>query len=446
MKLKRLFLASFAAFLFPFLSSCALLPFSPVMKNGKVELDFPSASAQPHKRHVPTSWHNLDAVTSLARRHYIRPGVDLKQCAGEETVQKIISATDEQVMAGLLNGVLTQCLDRYSFYKTSREAERESEGQWMPNVGLELAEMPAASGQMSVIVSGVVPESPAEVAGFREGDVVLGVGDTLLNNADAALHALAGNVGEAVTVAILREEQMHIIIFARRPFDVVPVSAYMFPNGAAYVKLDEVSAGSAAWLHIALKKMSERRPNGLILDLRKNPGGMEIFSAACMVSLFAADPMHLVATMQDRIGENPIWARECKKVFREWQWGEFAHFATEKKITVLVNENTASMAELIAADLQQLGAVVIGAKTYGKGSGYSVFHAKDDNGIIGELHLITDRVLAGEKKQQIEGIGVIPDIEISSEDYSEPLFLSERVPNPERDTQLRRAIEFLKAE
>ncbi|MBU6414907.1 PDZ domain-containing protein [Patescibacteria group bacterium] len=444
MKAKSLFLIFFVAF--PFLTSCASFPSAPFMKNGKVEFDFSSANIQPKKKYVPALWHNLDAVTSITRRHYFRPSVDLKQCAGKETVQKIISAPNEQAMAVLLNGVLKKCLDRYSFYKTSIEAEREQDGQWLVGVGLALAEVHAASGQTSIIVSGVVPESPAEVAGFREGDVVLGVGDTLLSNADAVTHALAGNIGDPVTIAILRNEKMHLLIFVRRPFDVVPISAYLFPNAIAYVKLDEVSAGSAAWLQVALKKMSERQPSSLILDFRNNPGGAEIFSAACIVSLFTNDPMYRVVTLQNRLGEDAVWARECKNIFREWQWGEFAQFAANKKLVALVNEHTAFMAELIAADLQQLGAVVIGTKTHGNGSGHSVFNAKDDNGLIGELHLITDQVLAGEKKQQIEGIGVIPDIEISAVDYSEPLFLSDRVPNPDRDQQLRKALELMNAE
>lgn len=444
MKVRRLFLL----FLFglPFLASCASISF-PHFGDGRIDFSSsPERNIQPVKKYVPTFWHNLDAITSIVRKYYIRPGVDLKQCAGEETVQKIISAPNEKTMADLLNDVLAQCLDQYSFYKTSGDAEREQNGQWLTSVGLELADVPVAGGQTNIIIVGVAPGSPAEAAGFLENDVVLGVGDALLHFADASMRALAGNVGEPVTVAILRGEKMHVVAFVRRPFDVMPVSAYMFPGGISYVKLDEVSAGPAAWTQIALQKMSGQQPNGLILDLRKNSGGREIFSVACIAGLFTRDPMYRVATLQSRIGENAVWARECKKEFREWSWGEFTRFAKKKKLIVLVNEDTASMAELVAADLQQLGAVVVGTKTYRKGSGYSVFNAKDDNGVIGELHLITDRVLAGEKRQPIEGIGVIPDIEISSENYSEPLFLSERVPNPERDSQLRKAIEFLKAE
>lgn len=431
---------------FPFSYSFALMPPSLKFKEGEFSILFEKDIPPPKKSYVPTSRHNLDAVSSVVRKNYIRPGVDLKQCAGEEAVQKIISAPNEQVMAELLNDVLARCLDRYSFYKTSSEAERERDGQWMSSVGIELAEVPAAGGQTSVIISGVVPDSPVETAGLLENDVVLGVGDSLVGNAGAAVRALAGNAGEAATVAVLRGGKTHIFIFARRPFDVIPISAYLFPEKIAYAKIYEESASAAAWLRIALKKMSEQEPSGLILDFRGNSGGMEIFSAACMVGLFVSDPMHRVATMHDRIGENPIWARECKKIFREWPQGEFSRFTANKKLAVLVNESTASMAELVVANLQQLGAIVIGAKTYGKGSGFSVFDKKDDNGILGQLHLITDQVLAGEKKQRIEGIGVIPDMETSSEDYSEPLFLSDRVPNPDRDPQLKKAIEFLKAE
>lgn len=235
-----------------------------------------------------------------------------------------------------------------------------TEGEY-GGVGLEVTD-----GNGYVTVVSAIPGGPSERAGIRAGDrfhAIDGVpADTMLT--DAAVALLRGEPGTEVTVSMLRPGVEDPIDFTieRAIIRLMAVPFHsMLDDDVGYVPLRAVQETSSEEIRAALDELRDRGMQGLILDLRRNPGGL-LDEGIAVTDLFLEPGQTIVETRGRAAGQN----------------GTFEASRPDRypglPIVVLVDGASASAAEIIAGALQDYDrAVVIGEATYGKGSVQSLF-------------------------------------------------------------------------
>lgn len=260
---------------------------------------------------------------------------------------------------------------------------------------------------------------PAEAAGLLRGDIVLEVDDTPIENMSVyeAIALIRGPSGTEVRLTILRADQEPFEVeIVRASIDIPVVEYEMRPDGLAYVSLTEFSSDASAKLEAALEELLEQDPEGLILDLRGNPGGW-LNEAVLTTGLFLPqNSLVLIERFKDQT-ERPYFSSNVP-------------VSTDVPMVVLVDGGSASASEILAGALQDAGrAVLIGETTFGKGS--VQWPHELSNGA--ELRVTVARWFTPDDRA-IHGEGLEPDItvELTNEDLE-----------AERDPQLERAVEYL---
>jgi carboxyl-terminal processing protease len=211
--------------------------------------------------------------------------------------------------------------------------------------------------------------------------------------------------------------------------------------GIEYIRLRQFQEQTSGDLETALEKDSkDGKIQGLILDLRNNPGGL--LTSSVEVTEKFIDSGRLVVYTEGRVrNQNMRFQANSKRVYSDFP------------MVVLVNQGSASASEIVAGALQDWGrAVVIGTQTFGKGSVQTIIPLSDGSG----LRLTTAKYYTP-KGRSIHGKGVTPDIIVEQPKPPAPVAGGAAEPqapppatdNPQellkRDVQLQRALDLLKA-
>lgn len=197
------------------------------------------------------------------------------------------------------------------------------------------------------------------------------------------------------------------------------VTYKMLENNIGYIQLTEFDTISVEQFNSALDALESQGMTSLILDLRDNPGG----------------DYDTVIAMADRVlPEGKITTVVDKKGTEETEYSDEEHQISIPMV-VLINENSASAAELFTGAIKDYGiATIVGETSYGKGIVQSIFRLEDGSG----MKFTTEEYLTP-NGNHINGVGVVPDIEVSiPEEAYEDGELTE-----DEDTQLQKAIEVL---
>jgi carboxyl-terminal processing protease len=235
----------------------------------------------------------------------------------------------------------------------------------------------------AVVVQMPMAGSPALDAGLRAGDRIVTIDGTALppNQLKTAVDRLRGPVGTPVTLGIKRSgaEAVQEIRLVRNTIRLPSISGdhrqpdsswdFMLdePRGIAYIRLGGIGQQSAAEMRTALDGLQARGMKGVIFDLRNAPGGL-LDGAVAISDLFVENGR--IVTVKGRSSEK-VYDAKPEETF------------TGFPIALLVNRNTASAAEIIAACLQDHHrAVVIGERTFGQGIVRSIFQLKDGVGAM----------------------------------------------------------------
>jgi carboxyl-terminal processing protease len=300
---------------------------------------------------------------------------------------------DARLVRGAVRGMLAG-LDSHSRFLSPAELREWEQGDnGLPGIGLEVE----AREQRLVVIS-PVPGSPAAAAGIRPGDSILRIDGrpTATMSPESARLGLRGPAGTAVTLSLLPrgEVQARDLTIVRRLDSAPVVESRRLDPGLGYVRVRRFSGGVAAALRQAVERFSAAGDgglDGLVLDLRGNPGGL-VDEATRTADLFLADG--LIVRTVGRGGR-------VLKEERARRLGTFTGFP----MVCLVDEGSASAAEIVAAALQdQRRAAVVGARSYGKGSVQSVIRFGDGSAIV----LTVARYLTPSGRS-IEGQGVVPE-------------------------------------
>lgn len=252
------------------------------------------------------------------------------------------------------------------------------------------------TGQPVVITP--IDGSPADIAGIKPGDIIFEIDGTNTEGLEPAQvgQMLRGAEGSTVTVRVEREGQDQPLDFnlKRARVKVEPVTWGMLPNGVAHIRLIEFSTGATDGIKEAIKQARAAGATGIVLDLRDNPGGL-VFEAIGVASEFLPEGT-VIYQEQERDGE---------VVKKKTVGGEDA---IDLPMAVLINENTASAAEIIAGALHDNNrAVLIGERTFGTGTVLSPFQLSD-----GSVALIGVSLWLTADGDQIWKVGVAPDEEV----------------------------------
>jgi len=302
------------------------------------------------------------------------------------------------VIIGAINGMLVS-LDPHSSYMSSedfKELQEETKGSFS-GIGIEIT---IRDGVLTVVSP--IEGTPAYRQGLQAGDQIIRINGQLTKNMTLmnAVKLLRGDRGDEVTISVHRKglQGLQDIVLVR---DVIPVHSVKFMElepGLLYIRITNFQSTTTRDFRKTLQKAEKKHQvNGLILDLRNNPGGL--LDQAVKVSDIFLDNGIIVSTK----GRNP----DEDMIFE-------AHRGTGRYVfpmIVLVNGGSASASEIVAGALQDHGrAIIVGTQTFGKGSVQTIVPLPDGAG----LRLTTARYYTP-SGDSIQATGITPDMVVPFE-------------------------------
>lgn len=318
---------------------------------------------------------------------------------------------DKTLIEGGLKGML-QSLDPYSDFYTPEEsiAVYQDMLNIFSGIGVYIEEK---DGYINIMQT--IKDSPAEKAGIKKDDLIISIDgkDAKGITLKEASKWIKGLKGTKVKLGLKRENKFLPIYIevTRDTITINPVEYKILENNIGYIKLSEFSMNSASKFNQALTELDKKKVTKIILDLRDNPGGLL---------------NQVIEISRNFITKGPIVH------IQERETALVTHMSTttksKYKLVVLVNENSASASEILAAAVKDTKAgTIIGQKTFGKGIVQSMIPLS--NGAI--IKLTTSEYLSP-NKTSIHGKGVEPDIVVENSEEEG------------KDEQLKRAIEIFK--
>jgi carboxyl-terminal processing protease len=299
---------------------------------------------------------------------------------------------------GALKGMLSS-LDPHSQFMDPdefKELKTETEGKF-GGLGIEIS---LKDNLLTVIAP--LEDSPAWRAGIKAGDRIVKVDRDVTRDMslDDAVKKLRGDPGSKVTITILRERDDLVkdFVITREMIHVDDIKdPHIMDDHIGYVRLTEFRENSYNELHQALKKLKAQGADSLVLDLRNNPGGL-LEVAIKIAEDFLPAGKKIVST-KGRHSTEDYMAKSGN------DGGDFLDWP----MAVMINEGSASGSEIVAGALRDnKRAVLVGVKSFGKGSVQSVIPLPDGSG----LRLTTARYFTP-LGVCINGIGITPDVVIT---------------------------------
>jgi carboxyl-terminal processing protease len=340
---------------------------------------------------------------------------------------------DKALIYGAINGLTDAVGDTgHTSFMTPEERAARADALSGSYVGIGVRVDATEDGLPKVI--SVFPNSPAERAGIKAGDVIVSVDGTKSDGRDLDVVAgeIRGKAGTSVTVVVKANgtgpERTYTI--ARADVALEPVTWTMIPGTkTAQLYLDSFSSGSSDAVVTALKEIETAGADALILDLRGNPGGY-VNEAVGIASQFLKGGV--VYIDRDANGaETPQNVTE-------------GGIAQDIPLVVLVDSGTASSSEIVSGALQDAGrAQIVGVTTYGTGTVLGEFALSDGSALrIGTVEWLTP------KGRQIWHNGITPDVVVERPSDVQPLLpdavraLTPAQVSTIKDPQLAKAIEL----
>jgi len=304
----------------------------------------------------------------------------------------------KELIQGAIKGMV-QSLDPHSSFLTKEEHQElliETKGSFS-GVGIEIS---MRDNMLTVVAP--IEGSPAYKAGIRAGDRIIKINDdpTADMSLSEAVKRIRGKRGTKVRLTVIREGEDKPIEFTIVR-DVIPLRSVRYDRltpEIGYVRISTFQSKTTKDLAKALNELEKNDSlKGLILDLRNNPGGL--LSQAIEVSDLFLDSGVIVSTRGRNQSQNmEVRAHKNRK-------------PRNYPIIVLVNSGSASASEIVAGALQDnRKALILGTKTFGKGSVQTILSLSDGSG----LRLTTARYYTPSGRS-IQLSGIIPDIELKFE-------------------------------
>jgi carboxyl-terminal processing protease len=301
----------------------------------------------------------------------------------------------KEVLNGAIKGLLLS-LDPHSSYlppEDLRELQEETQGAFS-GIGIEVT----IKDDLLTVVSPIA-DTPADKAGLKANDVIIEIDGIKTKNMGAyeAIKQLRGKPGTSVTISIHRKgwEELQDINIKR---DLIPLQSVKFKDlspGFIYSRITNFQSNTATDYKAGLAKAKKEHPlQGVILDLRNNPGGL-LLQAVNVADIFLSEG--IIVYTKGRISDQDT-------VFSAHPNNPNNTFP----LVLLVNEGSASAAEIVAGAIQaHKRGIIIGSQTFGKGSVQTIIPLPDGAG----LRMTTAKYYTPDGKS-IQALGITPDVEV----------------------------------
>lgn len=324
---------------------------------------------------------------------------------------------------GLYKGLVDSLNDPYSEYYTQEEYQENFERvtKQYYGIGATLTQDPETN-LISVVY--IYPDTPAERAGLKVGDVLFSVDGTegASVTLDDYVDLIRGEAGTSIHVVVVREGVDHDleVDITREEITLPTVQSEMMDGDIGYIYISNFAANTAEEFEAAVEDLTKQGMKAMILDVRYNPGG--ILSS-------------VVQILDDILPEGTVVYTEDKYGKRTDEVSDEEH-QMQLPIAVLINGDSASASEIMAGAIRDYDyGTLIGTTTYGKGVVQKTFELEDGSAVK-----LTIEEYFTPDGENIHGKGIAPDIELEYEflggeddeyDYS-------------LDNQVQKAIEVLK--
>ena len=309
---------------------------------------------------------------------------------------------DSKILSdGAIRGMLLAMDDPYASFLTAEQFEIQSQDYkgFFEGIGAHVS-----MRDNRIVIVAPIPGSPAEAAGILAGDIILGIdgdstqGLTLLE----AVSRIRGERGTLVVLSILHEgeDMPQEISVERNVIKLDSVQMRMMTGGVGVFTVTEFNANTYEQLENAFTRFQTQSGRGMILDLRNNPGGL----------------LNSVFQVADAFIDSKLIVYEVDSKGNRKNWNASrGGFALDVPLIVLTNRYSASASEVLAGALMDHNrAIIVGDKTFGKGSVNTLEKISDGSGIY-----FTIAKWYTPDGKLIEGEGLVPDVDLTQMDTLE---------------------------
>ena len=318
----------------------------------------------------------------------------------------ITDATDEDLENGKYDGILSALGDKYADYYTAEETSSNTEKRSGSYEGIGLVVGEQDDGRF--IISGVYSDSPASEAGVEAGDIIIKVGDISVvnetyvgdDNVDegttlSALLQLIADQGDDVKITVKRDEDEIDFAMTPREISLNSVNYKMEEDNIGFIRIEKFNKTTGEQFDEAITDLTNQGMKALIVDLRNNGGGLVDVTKECLERI---------------LPEGLMFYTETKDGTRT-EYSAKGETPLEVPMAILVNGSTASASEIFAgACRDQLGAILVGETTYGKGIIQTTTQLSDGSSVkFTTAHYFTPN------GTDLNGVGLSVDVESTLE-------------------------------
>lgn len=321
---------------------------------------------------------------------------------------------EENMNEEAIKAYISAAGDEYTVYYTPEEMKKFQTYTNGNYVGIGIY-MSADTQNNKIIVTSPIKNSPAEIAGIKSGDIIVKVDGKEYDASDIDIMAnnIKGKEGTHVELEILRGSETLNFNVERKSVQLYPVEGSIIDNEIGYIILNSFDENCSNEFKDVYNELSEKGIKSLIIDLRDNGGG--IVDEAMNIADFILDKDVEILITKDKNNKEETTKSEKDPIINI-------------PIALLVNQNTASAAEMLTGALKDYKkAIVVGNKTFGKGVIQELYTLKDGSGLK-----ITTKEYYTPNREKIQKVGITPNYEVD--------YFGEN----KKDEQLQKAIEILK--
>ena len=304
----------------------------------------------------------------------------------------------KELIDAAIEGMYNHLGDDYSMYldvDNTNDLEEQLTGEYT-GVGIEIRTDVKENNKFETVINRVFENTPAERAGLKAGDVLLKIDGEEVVDASFIADTIKKGNKESYEITYKRNGKEHTVTLIRERVYINSVASKTYDN-VGYIKVETFSATTEEQIRKAINAF-DNKVTSLVIDLRDNTGGY--LSAAEDVSELFLEKGSVVYQLKDRNGK--ITKYEAKK-------GVLRNF---NKIAILINSSSASASEILTLALKEnIGATVVGVKSYGKGT------VQETNTLSsGAMVKYTTSYWLSPNGNSINKQGIVPDIEEANVD------------------------------
>lgn len=303
---------------------------------------------------------------------------------------------ENDINNGILKGYISGLNDKYSRYLTADEYSDEKSDNAGEMTGLGITVKKDDSGYIKV--TEIMPDSPVSESDIKIDDLIVSVNgnDVLETGFEKSMEIMSEKDNTEVSIIVRRDGVDKTYTLTRRPIEMVTVTGEMLDNYIGYIKISGFKQNTPQQFNDALDEIIQNGAKGIIFDLRENGGGLVDALEDCLDPLL---PEGTIATAEYSDGNSKTIVYSDKSEINI-------------PMVVIVNEHTASAAELFAASLKDFGkADIVGKTTYGKGVMQSTIELSNGGAVVLTIAKYKTTI-----SECYDGIGITPDYIVQNED------------------------------